>query len=67
MGNPFCPKCKEIMRVKKVSGTRYWICDRGHRYKAGATELKHFKHAKETTEEISEALQNLISRIYRRR
>ena len=65
--NPSCPKCKEIMRVKKVSGTRYWICDRGHRYKAGATNLAHMKYVKEPTEEISDVMQKLISRIYRRR
>ena len=67
MGNPFCPKCKELMKVKKISGTRYWVCNRGHKYKAGETSLDHQEYVKEgTTEELNEALQRLIDRIARR-
>jgi len=43
MGNPFCPKCGLLMKVKKCSGTRYWVCPKGHKFKAGATELTHFR------------------------
>jgi len=62
--NPFCPKCGGLMRVKKISGTRYWVCSKGHRYKTGAEELGHHGFEAETTVEVlSEAMQRLLARI----
>ena len=64
MGNPFCPKCGRLLVVKKSSGTRYWTCSKGHRFKAGAEELEHHKHESEiTSEALNEAMRRLLARI----
>ena len=68
MGNPFCPKCGELLMVKRSSGTRYWMCSRDHKFKVGAEELAHHGFEAETaTEVLSEAMQRLLARITLRR
>mgnify|MGYP000698699543 CR=1 FL=1 len=64
MGNPFCPKCGRLLMVKKSSGTRYWICSKGHKFKTGETSLDHQEYVKEgTSEALNDVMRKLLARI----